>query len=89
MQWHEQQRKNDTHASKTDPDSRLYRKAEGREAKLCFVGHVTMENRDRPCGGRHGDKANGTAERDASQTMLKAKRKAVGHPHHGRSGQGL
>jgi transposase len=43
--FHGQKRKNDTHASTTDPDSRLYRKAAGREAKLCYMGHVTMENR--------------------------------------------
>ena len=43
--FHGQKRKNDTHASTTDPDSRLYRKAAGREAKLSYMGHVTMENR--------------------------------------------
>ena len=43
--FHGQQRKNDTHASTSDPDSRLYRKAAGREAKLCYMGHATMENR--------------------------------------------
>src|SRR5216117_870718 len=45
--FHGQKRKNDTHASVTDPDSRLYRKAAGREAKLCYMGHVIMENRNR------------------------------------------
>ena len=43
--FHGQKRKNDTHASTTDPDSRLYRKAAGREAKLSYMGHVTMDNR--------------------------------------------
>src|SRR6266511_238280 len=43
--FHGQQRKNDTHASTSDPDCRLYRKAAGREAKLCYMGHATMENR--------------------------------------------
>jgi hypothetical protein len=43
---HGQKRSNDTHASTTDPDSRLYRKAAGREAKLCYMGHATMENRN-------------------------------------------
>src|SRR6202051_4674975 len=43
--FHGQKRKNDTHASTTDPDSRLYRKAAGREAKLSYMGHATMENR--------------------------------------------
>ena len=42
--FHGQKRKNDTHASTSDPDSRLYRKAAGREAKLCYMGHATMEN---------------------------------------------
>ena len=50
--FHGQQRKNDTHASTSDPDSRLYRKAAGREAKLCYMGHATMENRT-VRGGRH------------------------------------
>jgi hypothetical protein len=43
--FHGQSRKNTTHESATDPASRLYRKANGREAKLCYMGHVTMENR--------------------------------------------
>jgi transposase len=38
--FHGQKRKNDTHASTTDPDSRLYRKAAGREAKLSYMGHA-------------------------------------------------
>ncbi len=71
-------RKNDTHASTSDPDSRLYRKAAGREAKLCYMGHATMENRyGRAVAGR-GTHATGTAERRASETMLKARRKAAG-----------
>src|ERR1700745_3428904 len=39
--FHGQTRKNDTHRSTTDPDSRLYRKAAGREARLSYMGHVT------------------------------------------------
>jgi hypothetical protein len=35
-----------THESKTDPQSRLFRKARGHEAKLCDMGHVLMENRN-------------------------------------------
>jgi len=41
-----QERKNDTHASKTDPDARLFRKSKGSEAKLSYLGHVLMENRN-------------------------------------------
>jgi IS5 family transposase len=39
-------RSNDTHESKTDPESKLMRKGNGREAKLCFMGHALMENRN-------------------------------------------
>src|SRR6202167_2518683 len=44
--FHNEKRSNDTHASTTDPDARLYRKAAGRESRLCFMGHVLMENRN-------------------------------------------
>lgn len=40
---------NATHQSTTDPDSVLYRKAHGKEAKLCFGGHILMENRNGLC----------------------------------------
>src|SRR5437764_14972019 len=43
--FHAQSRKNDTRASATDPNCRLYRKANGREAQLCSMGHVIMETR--------------------------------------------
>ena len=44
-----EQRRNDTHQSTTDPDSVLYRKAQGKEARLCFGGHLLMENRNGLC----------------------------------------
>ena len=55
-------RRNDTHSSTTDPDSRLFRKGAGKEAKLCHMGHLMTENRTassrRRCaidrGERHG-----------------------------------
>jgi transposase len=78
--FHGQKRKNDTHESTTDPDSRLYRKAQGREAKLCYMGHAVMENRNGLAVAGAVTQANGTAERRASEAMLKAKRKAAGHP---------
>jgi transposase len=42
-------RKNDTHESTTDPEAKLVRKGDGREARLCFAGHATMENRNGLC----------------------------------------
>src|SRR6202047_1345284 len=76
--FHGQKRKNDTHASTTDPESRLYRKANGREAKLCYMGHATMENRHGLAVAGIVTHANGTAERRASEIMLKARSKAAG-----------
>ena len=43
--FHGEQRTNETHASATDPEARLFRKGKGKEAKLCFMGHLLMENR--------------------------------------------
>ena len=77
--FHGQRRKNDTHASTTDPDSQLYRKAKWREAKLSYMGHAVMENRNGLAVAGMVTQANGTAERRSSEAMLKAKRKAAGH----------
>jgi transposase len=74
-----QTRKNDTHASTTDPESRLYRKAAGREARLSYMGHATMENRHGLAVAGMVTLANGTAERRASEAMLRAKSKEIGH----------
>ncbi len=41
-----EKRSNETHASATDPDARLYKKAEGQPSRLCFVGTALMENRN-------------------------------------------
>ena len=76
--FHGQQRKNGTHASTSDPDSRLYRKAAGREAKLCYMGHATMENRHGLAVAGMVTLATGTAERRASEIMLKVKAKEAG-----------
>ncbi len=40
-----EKRSNDTHASVTDPESRLLRKGPGKEAKLTFAAHALMDNR--------------------------------------------
>jgi len=41
-----EKRRNETHASTTDPEAKLYRKAAGQQAKLCFGAHALMENRN-------------------------------------------
>jgi transposase len=77
--FHGQERKNDTHESTTDPDSRLYRKARGQAAKLSYMGHAVMENRNGLAVAGQVTQAGGTAERDAAEAMLAARRKAAGH----------
>jgi IS5 family transposase len=73
-----QTRKNDSHASTTDPDSRLYRKAAGREARLCYMGHVLMENRNGLAVGGKVSFANGTAERSEAVALLKQRTRQTG-----------
>lgn len=51
MNFHGEQRRNDTHRSTTDPDSVLYRKANGQASKPCFGTQVLMENRHGLCAG--------------------------------------
>lgn len=72
--FHNEKRSNDTHASTTDPDARLYRKADGRESRLCFMGHVLMENRNGLAVGAALTCATGTAEREATLALLDRRR---------------
>ena len=64
-------RTNDTHASTTDPNARLYRKAKGRPAQLCYIGHALMENRSGLIVDTRLTEANGTAERTAALEMIR------------------
>jgi transposase len=63
-------RTNATHASTTDPDARLYKKAQGTAAKLVYLGHVLTENRHGLIVDALVPPATGTAEREAALTML-------------------
>ena len=70
--FHGEQRTNETHASATDPEAKLFRKGRGKEAKLSFIGHALMENRHGLLVDSRVSEANGTAERDVAETMLAA-----------------
>ena len=76
--FHGQARKNDTHASTTDPDSRLCCKVKERQAKLAYMGQAVMENRHGLVVDAKLTQADGTAERRTSEAMLKCKRRAGG-----------
>jgi transposase len=70
VDFHGQIRKNDTHASTTDPESRLYRKGKGKESKLCYMGHTLMENRNGGAGcpgnpGYRNSRAGGSRRHDS------------------------
>ena len=41
-----EKRKNETHESSTDPESKIYTKSSGVAAKLSYMGYVVMENRN-------------------------------------------
>jgi transposase len=68
--FHGHKRTNDTHASTTDPEARLYRKGKGKEAKLCFIGHGLMENRNGLLVDACLTPADGHAERVAALHMI-------------------
>ena len=65
-----EKRSNATHASTTDPDARIYRKGDGQSSRLCFMGHALMENRNGLVVDATLTHATGTAEREATLTML-------------------
>lgn len=68
--FHDEKRSNATHASATDPEARLYRKGGGKEAKLCFMGHGLMENRNGLLVDACLTRADGHAERIAALHMI-------------------
>ena len=63
-------RRNQTHASSTDPEARLYKKSAGQEAKLSYLGHTLVENRNGLIAAAMTTQADGRAERDAALLML-------------------
>ena len=70
VQWHGQQRSNDTHASTTDPEARLYRKSHSTAATLCYSAHLLMENRNALIVDAELTTADGYAERATAIDML-------------------
>jgi len=65
-----EKRSNETHASKTNPQAKLARKSDGKEAKLSYSGNLLVEDRNGLIVGAEAFEANGTAERDAALIML-------------------
>ena len=85
--FHKEKRSNETHQSTTDPEARLYKKGDGQPARLCYIGHALMENRNGLAVDGGITQASGTAEREAALAMLD--RREAPPPHHARRRQGL
>jgi transposase len=68
--FHGQERRNDSHQSKTDPEARLYRKSSGKEARLSYLGHTVVENRNGLVVAAMATQADGTAEYDAGLLLV-------------------
>ncbi|MEX5218427.1 MAG: transposase [Nitrospira sp.] len=86
VDFHGDRRTNATHQSTIDPDALLARKGTGKEAKLCFSGHVLMDNRQGLCVDLQIAPATGTAERDTALRMLRRQTgEGFGRAHWGRT----
>src|SRR6516165_7319129 len=72
VNFHGEKRSNATHASITDSDALLFKKAKGHEAKLCYLGHVLIENRHGLVVNSRLTRATGRAEWEAAWAMAKA-----------------
>ncbi len=72
--FHGEKRSNETHRSTSDPEARLYRKGDGQPAKLCYMGHALMENRNGLAVAGGVTQASGTAEREAALDLVDRRR---------------
>jgi IS5 family transposase len=77
VNFHGEARKNDTHASTTDPDAQLYRKGPGKEAKLAYLGHVLLDNRHGLVANVCATAATGTGEWESAVLMLEQAPRAM------------
>jgi IS5 family transposase len=69
-QFHGEKRTNDTHASTTDPDAKLYRKSNSAAAKLSYIGHALAENRHGLIVKADATAASSTAERETALALI-------------------
>jgi transposase len=80
VDFHGEKRSNTTHQSTTDPQARLFRKSKGKEAKLVFMAHALMENRNGMLTDFQVTEATGTAERDVAPVLVDQARERGFHP---------
>src|SRR5918995_5590912 len=70
VDFHGQKRSNQTHRSTTDPEALLARKSAGTPARLCYAGHLLMENRNALIVDAELTQADGYAERATAIELL-------------------
>ena len=75
VDFHGEKRKNETHESRTDPDSLLMRKGPGKEAKLSYGAHALMENRNGLLVDLEVSQATGSSERETAESMIKRQKR--------------
>lgn len=80
MDFHGERRRNATHQSSTDPEAKLFKKGKGKEAKLVFLAHALMENRNGLLMDFQVTEATGGAERDAVPVLLDQAKERGFHP---------
>jgi transposase len=80
VNFHGQRRSNATHQSTTDPEALLAKKGKGKEARLSFMGHALMENRNGLVVDFQLTQATGTAERDMAPRLVDEARARGFHP---------
>ena len=80
VDFHGEKRSNATHQSTTDPQARLFRKGKGKEARLVFMAHALMENRNGMLTDFQITEATGTAERDVAPVLVEQARERGFHP---------
>jgi len=74
--FHKEKRSNETHHSTTDPEAPLYKKGDGQPARLCYLGHALMENRNALVVDGGATLATGTAERQAAFALVDGTRRS-------------
>ena len=67
-----EKRSNAPHESKTDGDAMMAKKGPGKEAKLSYMGHTVMENRNGLIGKAAASQATGKAEREVAADLFAA-----------------
>ncbi len=80
VNFRSERRSNATHRSTTDPEAHLAKKGKGKEARLAFMGHALMENRNGLVVDYQLSHATGTAERDIAAKLVDEARERGLHP---------